>query len=709
MKRLIYISFILLSLNWVPSGFAGIVEYDLNISYKTLNITGKKVKAMALNDSIPGPTLRFREGDVARIRFKNSMDVATSVHWHGILLPYRQDGVPYVANPPIEPGETKSFEFTIIQTGTYWFHSHTGLQEQRGVYGSIVITPKDGERVSSDQDKVIVLSDWTNENPDEILRTLKSGSDYYSLKKGTMQNLLGAAQEGALMDVFKRSQMRMPPMDVSDVAYDAFLANGKVEMTLPAKPGEKIRLRFINSATATYFYLQFAGGSVQIISSDGKDVQPVNVDRFLMAIAETYDLIVTVPENGSYEFRATAQDGSGHTSIFIGSGKRILAPNVPKPNLYKMKMSMGPGEMKMKSMDSKMKTSMDHSKMEMNGMHSKMKMPMENGMDKMTGMVSMNATDERPLSPYKKLRSVGKSTLPKKNPTREVVLTLTGDMERYIWSMNGETISADNVIKIRHGENVRFILINKTMMHHPMHLHGHFFRVINGQGDYSPLKHTVDVPPLATQIIEFEANEYNDWFFHCHILYHAKAGMARVVSYVDKELDMDLKKIRHKLYKDLWYPTIIGTAQSHMTDGIAIFSNSKNILSTTWQVGWQRVDKTDYDVEVAYDRYFNRFFNLFAGVNFTNDYERGIFGIRYLLPFNVESTLRVDSEGEFRIELAQGLQLTNRFGIFGDIEYDTESKEEWLLGGKYTLSKNLALIGQYHSDFGAGAGMEFRY
>lgn len=700
MKRLTTISFILFSLNWilVPSGFAGIVEYDLNITYKTLNITGKNVKAMAINDSIPGPTLRFREGDVARIRFKNSMDVATSVHWHGILLPYRQDGVPYVTNPPIEPGETKSFEFTIRQAGTYWFHSHTGLQEQRGVYGSIVITPKEGERVFSDRDKVIVLSDWTDENPDEILRTLKSGSDYYSLKKGTMQSLLGAAKKGALMDVMKRSLMRMPPMDVSDVAYDAFLANGKVETTIPAKPGEKIRLRFINAATATYFYLQFAGGPVQIVSADGKDVQPVNVDRFLMIVAETYDLIVTVPENGSYEFRATAQDGSGHTSIFIGRGKRILAPNVPEPNLYKMRMTMNHGGKKMKNMDSKMKTSMDHSEM---------KMPM--GKVKMMDMVSMNAGNERPLSPYKKLRSVGKSTLPKKNPTREVVLTLTGDMERYIWSMNGEILAADNVIRIRHGENVRFVLINKTMMHHPMHLHGHFFRVINGQGDYSPLKHTVDVPPLSTQIIEFEANEYNDWFFHCHILYHAKAGMARVVSYKDKQLDVDLKKIRHKLYKDSWYPTIIATAQSHMTDGIAVFSNSRNILSTTWQVGWQRVDKTDYDVELAYDRYYNRFFNLFAGVNLTNDYDRGIFGIRYLLPFNVESTLRVDSEGEFRIELTQGLQLTSRFGIFGDIEYDTESKEEWLLGGKYTLSKNLALTGQYHSDFGAGAGLEFRY
>ena len=671
----IFISFIFFFLFGIPvsSVFAGIVEYDLDINFKTINISGKSSKAMAINNSIPGPTLRFREGDTARISIKNSMNVETSIHWHGLLLPYRQDGVPYLTNPPIEPGKTNVFEFPIKQSGTYWFHSHTGLQEQRGVYGSIVITPKEGERVSSDQDKVIVLSDWTDENPDEVLRTLKSGNDFYSIKKGTMQNLFGAAKRNALSDMAKRSSMRMPPMDISDVAYDAFLANGKKEMEIPAKSGEKVRLRFINSATASYFYLQFAGGPVEIVSADGKDVQPVKVDRLLMAIAETYDLIVTVPKNGSYEFRATAQDGSGHSSIFIGNGKRIFAPNVPKPNLYKMKMSMK------KSMDKKM------------------------------GMGTMPPMNQRPSSPYKKLRSIGKSILPKQNPKREIVLTLTGDMERYIWSMDGETLSADNMIRIRHGENVRIVLINKTMMHHPMHLHGHFFRVLTGKGDYSPLKHTVDVPPLATQIIEFEASEYNDWFFHCHILYHAKSGMARVVSYEDTELDLDLKKIRHNLYKDTWYGNTIGTAQSHMTDGLAVLSNSKNILSTTWQVGWQRVDKTDFDVELAYDRYFNRFLNLYAGINLVNEYERGIFGIRYLLPFNIESTFRIDSAGELRIELGQSLQLTGRIMVFGNAEYDTESREEWLLGGKYILSKNVSMIGQYHSDFGAGAGIEFRY
>ena len=340
---------------------------------------------------------------------------------------------------------------------------------------------------------------------------------------------------------------------------------------------------------------------------------------------------------------------------------------------------MDHGETKMKDMVLKKKVSMNHHTMDHDTM-------------KMKTTASRHTGSERSLSPYKKLRSILKSTLPNENPKREIVLNLTEDMERYVWSIDGEIISEENSIKIRHGENVRFVLINKTMMHHPMHLHGHFFRVINGQGDYSPLKHTIDVPPSSTQIIEFEANEYNVWFFHCHILYHAKSGMARVVSYEDKKLSEDLKKIRHKLYSDSWYSYVKGTVQSHMADGMVVMSNSRNIFSTTWEMGWQKVDDTDYEVELTYDRYFNRFFNVFSGVDLTNNYERGIFGIRYLLPFNIESTLRVDSERELRIELDQELRLTSRFGIFGGVEYDTESKEEWLLGGKYVFSKNMSVI-----------------
>ncbi len=640
---------------------AKVVQYDLNITYKTVTVAGKKVEAMAINDSIHGPALKFREGDVAKILFTNNTDIATSIHWHGLLLPADHDGGPSAIDPIIAPGATKKFEFTLKQSGTHWFHLHAGFKDQRGVFGSIVISPKEGERIFADRSEVIALMDWTNDDPDEVLRTLKSGNDYYSVKKGSMQSLLGAAKAGALKDVIKRSFMRMPPMDISDVAIDGFLSNGEVEMSIPARPGERVRLRFINTAATTYFFLQFAGGPMEVISADGKEVRPVKFKRFLIAIGETYDLLVTVPKGGAFELRATAQDGTGHTSVFIGNGKRVPAPDVPKPNLYKMSMA------------------------------------------------GMGVDSGRPMAPYAKLRSLKKTALPADNPTREVVLTLTGDMERYIWSLDGEEVLPERIIRVRHKENTRFVLVNKTMMHHPLHLHGHYFRVVNGQGDHAPLKHTVDIPPMTTRVIEFENKEKKTWSFHCHVLYHVLSGMALEVSYQDEEMDPDLPDILEELYKDPWYPWVHGTVQSHMTDGVAVFSNSKNILSAEWEIGWQEVEGTESDVELTYGRYFNRFLTAFVGGNITDDYERGIMGVRTLLPFNFESALRIDTEGEFRVSIGQSVHLTSRLGIFGDFEYDTESKKEWVAGANFILSKNFSLVGQYHSDFGAGAGIQFRF
>ncbi len=329
------ISFILFLLCMSNSSSAEVREYNLVIRYENVNITGHSVQAMTINGSIPGPTLNFKEGDLARIKVRNEMDVETSIHWHGILLPNLQDGVPYVTTPPILAGTEFTYEFPIKHSGTYWYHSHTGLQEQRGVYGSIVIEPSVPD-METDRELVVVLSDWTDENPDEVLRTLKSGSHYYSLKKDTVQSVHGALKAHAFNDVLHRSWSRMPPMDISDIAYDRFLINGQASAMLDAGPGEKVRLRIINAAASTYFYVQFAGGSMQVISADGVNVQPVDMNRFLIAVAETYDVVITVPGNGSYEFRATSQDGSGHTSLFIGNGDKKAAPDVPRPNLHKI-------------------------------------------------------------------------------------------------------------------------------------------------------------------------------------------------------------------------------------------------------------------------------------------------------------------------------------------------------------------------------------
>ncbi len=620
--------------------YAEIKEYDLEIGYKTVNFTGANRTAMCINGTLPGPTLYFKEGDTARIHVKNNMDVNTSLHWHGLLLPNEQDGVPYLTTPPIEPGTTLTYEFPIKQSGTYWYHSHSGLQEQSGVFGSIVIEPREKRTdiAEPEVDYVVVLSDWTDESPREVLRDLKRGSDYQSIKKGTMQTVYGVLKNGVVRENVVRSFRRIPTADISDVAYDRFLVNGEPERALELPAGKAVRLRIINGSSSTYFYLNYAGGTVRVIAADGRDVEPVDIGRVLIAIAETYDVLVTVPETGAHEFR------------------------------YKMG----------------------------GGMHG-------------SGGGDMSAADNpRPMPPYNVLRSTEPTTLPPGNKTREFTLVLGGDMERYVWTINGKTLSASDTILIRKGENVRFILENKTMMHHPMHLHGHFFRVLNDQGEYSPLKHTVDVVPGGETIIEFEADADKDWFFHCHILYHLASGMARVVHYEGSVMDPDIAAIRHKLYEDPVYYWADAALMSNMTEGLITIENTKNTINASWEYGWE---DREYEIVLTYSRYINRIISVFGGADITNEDQnnRGVFGIAYLLPFLVDGTAWIDTDGDLRVILDKEMQITNRVTAFGELQYDTESKWEWKAGGTFMINKNVSLIGQYYTEFGGGGGLLFRF
>jgi FtsP/CotA-like multicopper oxidase with cupredoxin domain len=662
-----------------------VVEYELTVAEQAWSPGDgiKPVRALTLNGGIPGPTLRFREGDTARIRVHNRLqDEETSIHWHGLLVPNVQDGVPYVTTPPIQPGTTHTFEFPLKHAGTYWYHSHTGLQEQRGVYGSIVIEPKGGEPVKADRDHVVVLSDWTRENPDEVMRTLMRGSDWYALRKGSMQSVAGAMKAGALGDFWDRERSRMPAMDVSDVAYDAydaFLANGRKSIALPASPGEKVRLRFINAGASTYFYLQSATGPLTIVAADGPAVKPLAVKRLLIGMAETYDAIVTVPPSGQWEVRATSQDGSGHASILLGEGAPHPAPEIPRPEIY--------------SMDSHLMAAMDE-------------------MDP----ASMGEEAERPLSPYAKLRALKSTALPASLPLRDIELRLTGDMERYIWSFNGKTMAEDGVIKIKRGEVLRLELINDTMMHHPIHLHGHFFRVLEGQGSAAPLKHTVDVPPMGKRTIEFEANESGDWLFHCHLLYHMHSGMARVFSYEEQGPDHQPQLGEHA--RDPLYFMIDGSLQNHMSMGMVTLMNSRNDWFASWDIGIHHdtamghEHDVEYEIDLGWKRYFNPNFSTVLGWRFTNledEEDRAFAGIEYRLPYLVESTVQLDSEGDLRVGLGKTLQVTDRLGVFGDLRYDTGSDWEWTLGADYLLTKQFSLITQYHSDHGFGGGIRFRF
>lgn len=682
-----------------------VVAYDLVIAEQKIRPAGKPVRALTVNGSIPGPVLRFHEGDVARIRVHNHLrDETTSIHWHGLLVPPAQDGVPEVTTPLILPGTTHTFEFPIRQAGTYWFHSHTQLQEQSGVYGSIVITPKGGERFEVARDYVLQLSDWTNLDPYQVQRELWRGGEYFALKKGNMQSLTGALKDGALKPYLSNQWARMMPMDVSDVAYDAFWINGRQRSMLKGRPGERIRLRLINSAASTYFYTESATGKMTLVAADGMPVEPVEVQRLLIGMAETYDVLITLPADGRWEFRATAQDGSGHASVFLGEGvAQHAAPEVPKPDLYRMDHLLDAA------------LNEDHE-----GMH--------------------NAG--RPAAPYPLLRALRPTALPAGRPVRTIPLRLTGDMERYQWSFNGKTMAEDALIPVKKGEVLRFELVNDTMMHHPLHLHGHFFRLLNRHGDHSPLKHTLDIPPMGRATLEFEANEVGDWLFHCHLLYHMMSGMTRIVSYQnplpDAEEPMKSPGLRSGSGSaphahagkgmrqwngvrevplgdhghEHWAFWGEASLQSHLSTGMVDVRRRHDDFYLLWEAGWEGVDDVEFEADFLYERYLDPNLRAFAGWRFTNEEDaehRGIAGLRYRLPLFVWSSVLADTEGDFEFAFSKALQVTDRLSVFGEVSYDTKDEWEWSGGATFMLGRSFSLIGQYHSKFGLGGGVVLRF
>ncbi len=704
---------LILIISWTQTGWAKVREYHLVLEEKPVTIGERTILAMTINGQIPGPTLYFEEGDLARIHVENRMSEESSIHWHGVLVPPEMDGVPYVSFPPIKPGQTFTYEFPIRQAGTYWYHSHTDLQEQRGVYGAIVIKPK-RPRFKVDRDYVIVLSDWTYENPQAILRTLKAGKEWYSIKKGTAQSLLGALNQGMLKHFFKRELLRMPPMDLSDIAYDHFLINGRPSLSLPAKPGEIIRLRIISAGAGSNFYVEFAGGPMTIVAADGQDVVPVKVKRLLMVIAETYDVLVSLPGAGAFEFRATAQDNSGYASLWLGEGEKIPAPKVPPPNLY---YTMGKVSLKnllaLKPQDAmgmpdKAVKAGRFDQPGMGAMKSEMNMSM--GMTPKSPWAVDGMDPRRPWPPYKRLKALKPWQPKRQRPVRIIRLTLDGDMQRYVWFLNNKALSESDVIRIKKGEIVRFVLINRTMMHHPMHLHGHFFRVLNGQGAYAPWKHTVDVAPMSTTVIEFPADEKGDWFFHCHILYHLESGMARVVHYEGYTPPPEVQQIRPKLYHDRWYAWAEGTLATNMSDGFINLSNTRYNLRAVWEIGWQGVEETESEWTILAERYFNRFFTLFAGVDILSNDEdktRGISGLSYLFPLNIRSFIWIDTDGGRRFGFEKELPLTSRLTLDLYTEYDSWEFWEDEIGLNYTVSKRLSLRAFWHSDYFWGVGLNF--
>lgn len=831
-----------------PKGTPGVktVRYDLYITDTMVNYTGKNKRAIAVNGQLPAPALSFTIGDTALIYVHNNAKQPTGVHWHGVQLPNRMDGVPFLTQMPIPPHTTYIYKFPIVQAGTYWYHSHYSLQEQIGLYGALIFNKRSETTIPTIP---LVLSDWSDMKPKEIDRRLHNGDDWFAVKKGSVQSYAEAFKKGHLGTKFINEWKRMKAMDVSDVYYEQFLANGKAAVSYQDfKPGDKVRFRVINGGASTYFWLNYSGGKLMVVASDGNDVKPVMVDRMIIGPSETYDIIVTIPAAGQYELLATPEDRTGSASVWLGKGKMHAMNALPKLR-YFAGMKMMNAMMKMNGDMKPMGMQMSLQKMDMNQV-----MYPEMAMNKVHGsrseMQQMNMqTMEKPIAPFKgqykgrvasnsrgeqsgdslpskphehdmadrvhddhemnryarhrkpsivdmkakvrhnhcelsdngssiyscsmhpevqserpgkcpkcgmdlqlvykkaedqhrstasskpiktlnynMLESLDTSTLPE-GSWKELKFELTGNMNRYVWTLDNKTVSEADKIKIKRGENVRIILYNNSMMRHPMHLHGHDFRLLNQFGSRSPMKNVVDILPMETDTLEFRASESGDWFFHCHILYHMMSGMGRVFSYVGSP-DNPALPDPHKAYKMLkmddrmFHLKFENDFSTNSNDGSLVYANTRWAFQGEWRLGYTAAH--GYEVETHFGRYLGKMQwlfpylgvdwryrrhaegkkSLFGQKNTKNDRRVVHAGIQYTLPWLVVADASVDQSGYFRFQLSrEDIPLTSRLSAMFMINTD----REYMFGGKYLLTKFFSLSTHYDSDMGWGAGVTFHY
>jgi len=565
-----------------PSALRG-TEFTLDIAPTPVNITGQARIATAVNGQIPAPTLYWREGDTVTLRVTNRLAVPSSIHWHGILVPANMDGVPGLSFDGIAPGETFVYRFEVKQTGTYWYHSHSRFQEQTGLYGPIVIEPRDGERFKADREHVVMLSDWTDAEPESIFAKLKKSSDFFNFNQPTVGGFMRDVSRIGLGEALKKrkmwNQMRMLPTDFSDVTAAAgtsarltYLVNGQPaskNWTGLFRPGEKVRLRFINGSATSIFDVRIPGLKMTVVSADGQDVEPVPVDEFRISVAETYDVLVEPQGDNAYTIFAQSIDRTGYTrgTLAPRPGMQAAVPAVDQPEWLTMKDMMGAmasmsgmngmggmekmenGMNGMDGMDGMDPAAMDHSMMQ--GMQHdetanmpNMPMPAVHHARTEYGPnvdmhVDMPRTDlddpgvnlrnnGRRVLTYSDLHTIG-GPLDKRQPTRDIELHLTGHMERFVWSFDGQKFSESMPIHFRFGERLRIILVNDTMMNHPIHLHGMFGELESPDGKFLVRKHTINVQPAQRIAYQVTADAPGRWAYHCHLLYHMEAGMFREV------------------------------------------------------------------------------------------------------------------------------------------------------------------------------------
>jgi CopA family copper-resistance protein len=521
-------------------------DIDLAVSHGHLPVDGRHGHVVMVNGTVPGPLLRLREGQGFRIRVRNDLAEDTSIHWHGILAPSAMDGVPGLSFAGIKPGRTFVYDLPIRQSGTYWYHSHSGMQEQEGHYGPIVIDPAGGDPVRADREHLVVLSDFSFIHPHRIFSRLKQDAEYFNHRQETVAGLL-AGRDQPLSERVRWARMRMNPTDIADVtgAAYSYVINGhgpRDNWTGLFRPGEQVRLRFINAAAQTIFDVRIPGLKLTIVAADGQDVRPVEVDEFQIGSAETYDVIVQPAEDKAFTLVAEASDRSGMARATLAPRPGMTAPIPPlraRPLASMKDMGMDMSSMNMPGMDiSKMDMSgTGGTKMSMRDPANAPGVALGPGVQALSPMAldrtgepgqGLEGDDGRVLT-YRDLTAVtpNPDTRP---PSRSLDIHLTGNMQRFIWGFDGRTFSeGPRPYAFRAGERVRVTLINDTMMAHPIHLHGHFFELASGPAGFRARKHTVTVAPGGTVAWDFTATP-GEWAFHCHMLYHMHAGMFQVFS-----------------------------------------------------------------------------------------------------------------------------------------------------------------------------------
>ena len=683
---------------------------DLVVAYKTVNFAGKSIKTIAFNNQIPGPTLHFREGDHVTINVHNHLEEGTSVHWHGLIVPWKMDGVDMVTQDPIPPGDTFHYQFTIKQSGTYWYHAHAGLQEQEGLYGALIIDPLSPPSYHYDKDYVIVLSDWSNTPANHIYKNLKRDGDYYSPKFPLQPSLTHFLQAYKTSNVKEQAElkaaywmmqrMRMSPYDFSDVAYDAFLMNGHPKNNPwqgDVKEGDVVRLRFIDAGASSIFRIKLPGTLMQLVHVQGHDIVPFETDNLTLSPGETYDVLVKIKRSTPYPIYAESLDqvGAAYGALVTSSHQWVdfsaITPfPTPKPRMMMHSMDMSG----MRSPSSSHPNMPEKAPQPM-AMNPSMEMNSTNMTHHQN--ISMTPMDNRGMSPqYQSLKSFKKTNDPNK-PVKIVKLVLSGYMDRYIWFINGVPEYKSKPMILEHGKRYRFIFVNNSMMDHPMHVHGHWFILRNGHGAYDPLLHTIHVQPNETITVDMDANADGGgtWYFHCHNLYHMRAGMAMILQYSSPKFST----------KDSYSKTsdVQNTSKMHgITGGVYPTAHPALWYNANWLEGGTDFTQTmegtfklllgpDYDklqlysedfevkkgnienanMDIFYWHLMSQFWAIKGGANYVyrpaqRPYIQPGIGIEGLAPFFIDTNVRVYAHAgsvKFNIDLSRDNQLGDNFFI----------------------------------------------